>query len=300
MAAAAGSAAGAGGRAGCVGRPRRGSFGMTTKSLRAAALPLIALFVACRSGPAPVTTPAGPETVRVPFAYANGEEVVTAMRDRYAGSWYRTLTFRQKTSQLSAKGTWSVQTWYETMRLPGRLRIDFDPLKAGNGVLYARDSQFVMTNGRVSRADPGINDLQLLGFDVYANPTARTTALLRRQGIDLARVHMDSFEGRPMIVVGALAGDLRRKQFWVDAERLYFVRLLSPAPRDTSKLQDIRFVNYERRGDAWLAPRVEIYNDGKLVFYEDYLDVSFDPVIDDALFEPTKWRSAKHWVTSKS
>jgi hypothetical protein len=272
---------------------------MTNLTLRAAALCSLFLFAACHSAPAPVGTPAPPATTRVGPGWANGEEVVTAMRDRYAGRWYRTLTFRQKTSQLSPKGTWSVQTWYEAMRLPGRLRIDFDPIRAGNGVLYARDSQFVMSNGRVSRADPGINDLQLLGFDVYANPTARTVALLRRQGIDLSRVHMDSFEGRPMIVVGALAGDTRRKQFWVDAERLYFVRLLSAAPRDTSKTQDIRFVNYARRGDAWLAPRVEIYTDGKLVFYEDYLDVSIDPVIDDALFDPSKWRAAKHWFAGR-
>lgn len=272
---------------------------MTKFSLRAAALACLALAGACHSTPAPVTTPSRPEPAPSAPSYATGADVVTAMRDRYAGAWYRTLTFRQKTSQLTPKGTWSVQTWYEAMRLPGRLRIDFDPIRAGNGVLYARDSQFVMTNGRVSRADPGINDLLLLGFDVYANPTARTTALLRRQGFDLARVHMDTFEGRPMIVVGALAGDLRRKQFWVDAERMYFVRLLEPAPRDTAKLQDIRFVNYERRGDGWLAPRVEIYNDGKLVFSEDYLDISVDPAIDDALFEPSKWRSAKHWATGK-
>lgn len=269
---------------------------MTNISLRAAALLTFALMAACHSAPPPVMAPVQPVLLPVSPEYANGEDVVTAMRDRYAGGWFRTLSFRQKTSQLSPKGTWSVQTWYESMRLPGRLRIDFDPIKAGNGVLYARDSQFVIANGRVSRADPGINDLLLLGFDVYANPTARTTALLRRQGIDLARVHMDNFQGRPMVVVGALAGDLHRKQFWVDAERLYFVRLLSPAPRDTARLQDIRFVNYERRGDAWLAPRVEIYNDGKLVFYEDYLDISVDPPLDDALFEPSRWRAARHWA----
>jgi hypothetical protein len=230
------------------------------------------------------------------LAYATGAQVVAAMRDRYAGRWYATLTFKQKTSRLLPNGTWSVQTWYEAMRLPGRLRIDFDPVSGGNGVLYARDSQYVASNGRVLRAEPGINDLLLLGFDVYGNPTARMVALLRRQGFDLSRVHMDSFDGRPMIVVGALAGDTRRKQFWVDADRLVFVRLLEPSPVDSLKTQDIRFVNYERRGDAWLAPRVELYNDGKLVFYEDYADVHTDVPLDDALFDPARWKTAKHWV----
>ena len=264
-----------------------------TQAARAAALILI-VSAAGACARVPIATPA-PARARV-ATYASGEDVVAAMHDRYAGRFPRTITFRQKTSSLTAKGTWNVQTWYEALRLPGRLRIDFDPIKAGNGVLYARDSQYVVTNGRIARADPGINDLLLLGFDVYANPVARTSALLRHQGIDLSRVHTDSFEGRPMIVVGALAGDGRSKQFWVDAERLYFVRLLAPAPRDTSKVQDIRFVNYERHGDAWLAPRVEIHTDGALTFHEDYSDILTDVPLDDALFDPRQWKSAKHWI----
>src|SRR6476646_3458482 len=134
------------------------------------------------------------------------------MRERYAGKWYRTLTFRQQTSRLLPNNTWKVETWYEALELPGRLRIDFDPVSGGNGVLYARDSQFVAANGRLVRAEPGINDLLLLGFDVYANPLARTDSLLRRQGFDLARVHEDTLEGRRMLVVGANAGETRRKQ----------------------------------------------------------------------------------------
>jgi hypothetical protein len=268
---------------------------MTTFPTRAAALLLVLLSAGCRGTPGTTSVPQ--PTAQRPAEYPDGAAVVTAMRDRYAGRWYRTLTFRQKTSQLLANGTWNVQTWYEAMRLPGRLRIDFDPIRAGNGVLYARDSQFVVTNGRVTRADPGINDLQLLGFDVYDLPTARSTALLRAQGFDLSRMHRSRFDGRDMIVVGARAGETRRKQFWIDAERLYFVRLVQPAPRDTSKLQDIRFLNYEPRGEAWIAPRVEIHTDGKLTFFEDYLDVRTDVRLDDALFDPAKWRTARHWAT---
>jgi hypothetical protein len=268
----------------------------STSAARLAAFSLLAClaFTACRGrhDTAPAPARGGARQAN----YSSGEAVVAAMRSRYAGKWYNTLTFRQKTSRLLANGKWDVQTWYEAMRLPGRLRIDFDPISAGNGVLYARDSQFVASNGRVVRAEPGINDLLLLGFDVYVLPTARSEALLRRQGFDLSRVHDDTFEGRPMLVVGALRGDLHRKQFWIDAERLYFVRLLEPDPRDADKTQDIRFVNYERRGDAWVAPRVELYSDGKLVFYEDYTDIRTGVPLDDSLFDPTKWRAAKHWA----
>lgn len=266
-----------------------------TRSARLAALCCAAL-AGCRTpGSAPTPAPVARTTPR----YATGQAVVAAMRDHYAGKWYSTLTFKQRTSRLLPNATWNLQTWYEAIRVPGRLRIDFDPISAGNGVMYARDSQFVASNGRIVRSEPGINDLLLLGFDVYTNPPARTDALLRRQGFDLGRVYETSFEGRPVIVVGALAGDLHRKQFWIDGERLYFVRLLEPDPRDTTKTQDIRFVNYERHGDAWLAPRVELYSDGKLVFSEDYSDIRTNVPLDESLFDPMRWKPPRHWASQR-
>ena len=220
------------------------------------------------SAPAPQSTPAR-SAPRV-SQFRTGEDVLDAMHDRYVGKWYNTLTFTQKTSRLLPNGTWNVQTWYEAMRLPGRLRIDFDPITAGNGVLYARDSQFVVQNGRPLRGDPGINPLLVLGFDVYFSPASRTAARLRREGFDMTRVNETTFQGRPMLVVGARKGDYNRKQFWIDAER---------------------------RGAAWIAPRVEIWTEGKLVFYEDYDDIRTNVTLDDALFEPAKWKTAKHWLT---
>ena len=261
--------------------------------VRLAVFSLVAA-AACASQPAPA--PARPVTASVPEFYT-GESVVTAMHDRYAGRWYKTLTFKQKTSRLMPDSTWSAQTWYEALSLPGKLRIDFDPVSAGNGVLFVRDSQFAVTNGRVTRSGPGINDLLLLGFDVYANAPAHTAELLQKEGFDLTRVHADTFQNRPMVVVGANAGDLHRKQFWVDAERLLFVRILEPTPRDTTKTQDIRFLNYEPRGSAWVSPRVEIHTGGKLVFTEDYTDMRTDVPLDENLFDPSKWKTAKHWMT---
>lgn len=262
---------------------------------------LLLAFAACRA-PVPVAAPAPrptPPPAVVPSHrtnYATGDELITAMHARYNATWYQTLVFKQKTSTL-VDTTWRVQTWYEAMRIPGRLRIVFDSVNAGNGVLYARDSQFVVTNFKVQRRDAGINPLLLLGFDVYGNPPARTATLLKKEGFDLARVHADSFQGRPMIVVGAERGDVKRKQFWVDAERLYFVRILERTRRDSTKMQDTRFVSYQKAGDAWLAARVEIHTEGKLTFHEDYSDIRTNLTLDDALFDPAKWKTAKSWMT---
>ncbi|MEO8336430.1 MAG: hypothetical protein ABI664_15730 [bacterium] len=271
---------------------------MPRLSFRAA--PTAALLLAALSGcsrtPAAAPAPT-PTTAPARATYATGADVLATMRAQYDGKWYNTLTFKQKTSRLTADGKWNVQTWYEAMKIPGSLRIDFDPISAANGVIYTRDSVFTVNGGRALRGVPGLNPLLLLGFDVYGNAPARTAALLRKEGFDLSKVHADTFQGRPMIVVGARAGDMKSKQFWVDAERLYFVRTLEPAPRDATKVQDVRFVNYRREGDAWISPRVEIHTDGKLVFFEDYSDIRTNVVLDDALFDPSKWKTTKHWVT---
>ena len=270
---------------------------MRPLTIRAAASALSACVIAaCHSAPEPQPTPLPVEQVPSPVRYTGGEQVLAAMRARYDGKWYSTLTFRQKTSRLGNDGKWNEQTWYEALRIPGRLRIDFDPVSAGNGVLYVHDSAFTIRNGKPLPPSASVNPLLVLGFDVYKESAARTASILRKEGFDLSRVHYASFEGRPMIVVGATAGDNKRPQFWVDVERLLFVRLIEPTPRDSSRLQDIRFTNYRQVGDAWISPRVEIWSEGKLVFFEEYSDIKPDAQLDDALFDPTRWNSAKHWM----
>ncbi|PYS33591.1 MAG: hypothetical protein DMF75_08940, partial [Acidobacteria bacterium] len=60
------------------------------------------------------------------------EDLIQAMQKKYAQSWYKTLTFVQKTTEFEADGKTKVSTWYEALYAPGRLRIDFDPIADGN------------------------------------------------------------------------------------------------------------------------------------------------------------------------
>jgi hypothetical protein len=280
------------------------AFGMRPHHLRVALMAMLSAG-ACHSAPTPATTtpvnrpapaaPAAPTAIRT--SYATGNDVIAAMHARYLGKWYTTLTFKQITSRLGANDTWNKATWYEAGHIPGRLRIDFDSATSGSGVIYARDSAFTVRNGKALPGQPSINPLLLLGFDVYGYDPARTEALLKKEHFDLTHTYADSFAGRPMIVVGQRkTGKVQPKQFWIDAERLYFVRSLEPAPRDSTKVQDVRFVSYQRAGDAWIAARVEIHTDGKLVFHEDYSDIRTNVPLDEALFDPAKWKTAKHWM----
>lgn len=225
----------------------------------------------------------------------SSDQLLDAMHDRYARSWYKNLTFVQKSTTLRPDGTPSrVETWYETGAMPGRLRIDLgDPAK-GNGVLYRGDSVYQFQEGRLVDKRIGRNPLMVLGFDVYAQPAAATMEQLTAEKIDLRVLRTDTLYGRRVYVVGAGPGDTTSNQFWIDADRLLFVRLIQTdqARRAT---RDIRFENYVQHAGGWVAEEVKMYVRGALVFREEYSNVRVDVPVDSSLFIPEKWSTARHW-----
>ncbi len=225
----------------------------------------------------------------------DGHQVLTAMHDRYAATWYPTLTFIQKSIWYKPDGSEArVQTWHEALSAPGRLRIDMGEAAARNGAIFRNDSTYSFTSGKLARATAGRNLLLILGFDVYKQPVARTAAVLQDEGVDLSRVHRDTFQGRPVYVVGAAAGDTTATQFWVDAERLLFVRLIQSNEARTA-WQDVRFNRYVPKPGGWLAEQVQVLSAGKLVYEEDYSDVRVNVKLDPDLFRPESWASVRLW-----
>jgi len=226
---------------------------------------------------------------------ASTADLLAAMRQRYDGRWYRTFTFVQQSTTFRPDGTTERETWLEAAAVPGRLRIDVGPRERRNGVIYARDSQFVVRGDSITRAAPATNPLLLLGFDVYAAPPEKIEAGLRGLGFDTSRFREDEWDGRPMYVVGAAPGDLHTRQFWVEKERLLFVRMLEPDRRDTARTSEIRFNKYRPLAGGWIAPEVDFLVDGRRVFREEYEEVRANVPLDEALFDPRRWSSAPHW-----
>lgn len=256
-------------------------------------------LAACQPQPAPTPAPtSGPPPQSAPRIeqreIADGRTLLAAMHDRYP-AWYRTITFVQKTTIYRDNGQ-LVQTWYEAGALPGRLRIDTD-LAGKAGQLFAHDSIFSISNGRLMRADRGLNELLVIGFDVYTQPVSHTADQLSGLGFDLAKVHHDTWQGKRVVVVGALEGDTTSKQFWVDRDDLLFVRYIGQAARGRA---DVRFDRYERIGSGWIAKEVVQIVNGRTTLREEYSDVRVDVPLSDALFDAAQWSTVKHWFTKPS
>jgi outer membrane lipoprotein-sorting protein len=223
-----------------------------------------------------------------------GRDVIQAMHDRYAKTWYRTLTFVQKSTTFKPDGTSESKIWYEAMSVPGRLRIDFDPVKDGNGVLFANDKQIVFKDGKIANSRDRIHPLMVLGFDVYLDSVAQTIAKLEKLKIDLNTFHEDTWQGSPAYVVGAKAGDVTTPQFWIDKKNLLFIRLIEKGGPGGASVQETQFNKYQPVKGGWVSPEVVLLVDGKRVFQEDYSDIRTNVKLDDNLFDPQHWTDT-HW-----
>lgn len=266
-----------------------------TTARAAVSFVITCLVVACHRGvQVGSSAPTAAKPTRTVATIANGRDVIAAMHDRYTGKWYHNVTFRQKTTVHLASGRDLVQHWLETAEVPGRLRIDTDVPPKGNGTLFANDSVYTFTSGKLVRADTGINELLVLGFDVYGQTPNATERILRRRGFDLTKIHESTWQGRPVYVVGAAEGDTTSRQFWIDKDRMLFVRLIERTPQGHS---DIRFDQYVRTGAGWIAARVEQLVNGRRRLMEEYSEIRADVPLPDGFFDPRRWSAASHWYT---
>lgn len=222
------------------------------------------------------------------------EGLIQAMQAKYAKSWYKTATFVQKTTTHNADGTTKVETWYEAMALPGSLRIDFTPTKDGNGILFTNSQIYVFKNGKVDANRPFVHPLMVLGFDVYGMPQADVIEKLKGLKFDLTVFREDTWQGRPVYVVGAKAGDLHSPQFWIDKQNLYFVRMIRPQGQDGAKTQETQFNKYRKLGGGWMSPEVIFMVDGKVATTEEYSDLRANVKLPDKLFDPESF-AIVHW-----
>ena len=258
---------------------------------------LVVLSASCATSPAATPSPSVAPGPAAPDL-RTGEQVLQAMHDRYASTWYKNLTFVQQTTNWRPPGgTSTTKTWWEAGMIPGRLRIDTDSISKGDGVIFRADSVYSFAGGKQVGASAGVNELLVLGFDVYGQPVSRTLDVLKTRGFDVTKVHEGTWQGEPVWIVGALAGDTTSKQFWISRDRLIFLRLLQSATTPNgSRYVDLRFDKYVKHGGGWVAEEVWQYVDGKPALHEEYSQVRVDVPLDEGIFDPARFSTAQHWA----
>jgi hypothetical protein len=212
----------------------------------------------------------------------SGEAILQKMHDQWKGKWSTTRTFVQRTVVPNRPD----QTWYES-EAAGFLRIDIAPVDSMNSWIARNDSMYVYNRGKVGRARPYANALGLLLVDVYVQPLATTVEKLKQAGFDLSKAHADTWEGRPVWVVGAAAGDTTSAQFTVDQKTLLLDRVLDPS--NGKPFIDAR-VTARLKGKIPVETEMVFYRNGKELQREYYNDVKFNVKFESWLFEAGPWQ----------
>jgi hypothetical protein len=241
----------------------------------------------------PATTPAPVKaTVKVTGArLTSGSSVVRAMHDLYGGKYLKTMSFLQNNTAYTTAGQEQHSQWYEHMEVPGKLRIAFLPATQRSGLVQVDDNVASFDNGIRTDIRPSVNPLLLLTADVYAAPVSTIMRGLDSLSVDAEVIRIDEWQGHPVYVVGAKAGDSTSNQMWVDADRLLLLRFIQRGKSgDRPIISDYRVENYKDIQGYQIPTEFLVIRNGRPVWREQYANVRVNEEFPAGTFDQALWK----------
>lgn len=242
-----------------------------------------------KTAPAPApaaATVAAPAAIRVTSAGG----LVKAMHDRYAGKYLKTMNFVQNNIAYTTTGQEQKSQWYRHMEIPGKLRIAFLPATLKSGLVEVDDRVASFDNGIRVDFRPSVNPVLLLTADVFVTPVAATMRGLDSLSVDAEIIRSDQWEGKPVYVVGAKAGDSTSNQMWVDKDHLRLVRFIQRSGTgDRTIVSDIRVQAYKDVQGFDVPTEFLILRNGRPVWREQYGDIMVNEEFPPGTFDQAKW-----------
>jgi len=240
------------------------------------------------AGPAPPTS--APKAASAAIKVTSASGLVKAMHDLYAGKFIKTMSFLQNNTAYTTTGQEQKSQWYEHIEVPGKLRIAFLPASQRSGLVQVEDRVASFDNGIRVDFRPSVNPLLLLTADVYVAPVTTIMRGLDSLSVDAEQIRSDHWDGRPVYVVGAKAGDSTANQMWVDAERMILVRFIQRSKSgDRTMVSDIRVQNYKDIGGFQVPTEFLVIRNGRPVWREQYADVRVNQEFPPGTFDQARW-----------
>jgi hypothetical protein len=223
----------------------------------------------------------------LPFAGNKDLDSTTLLQKMYAryhGKWHSNLSFNQTTERYRNDSLVKTQTWYEHILYPDKLRIDFDSLKSGNGIIFRADSTYVISNHKLVRSRKNENELIFFLGGMYFVPFDQVLAHYKELHYDLSKFHCDTWKGKPVYVIGADKADEKVNQLWIDQEKLVAVRFIK---YDGGSKEEGTMEDQIALKDAWSETLCKFYINDHILQVEKYHDVVAGGPIDKSIFEPS-------------
>lgn len=242
-----------------------------------------------QGNPAPDPAPAKPAPATGKIASASA--LINAMRDRYDGKYFKTMTFLQDNTAYTTTGEEQKSQWFVHVQAPGKLRIAFLPVGQKSGLVQVGERVASFDNGIRVDFRPSVNPLLLLSVDAYAGPASNVMKGLDSLGVDTRVIRRDEWEGRPVYVIGAKAGDSTSSQAWIDDEHLRLSRFIQRSGRGARTIiSDIRVRNYKDIEGYQVPTELLTLRNGRPVWREQRTDIRINTELPPGVFDQALWR----------
>lgn len=213
-----------------------------------------------------------------------------AMHDRYGGKYLKTLSFLQNNTAYTTTGQEQKSQWYKHMEVPGKLRIAFLPASQKSGLVQVDDRVASFDNGIRVDFRPSVNPTLLLTADVYVAPVSAITRALDSLDVDGEIIRSDVWDGDPVYVVGAKAGDSTSNQLWVDKDNLRLVRFIQRSKTgERTIVSDIRVGGYKEIQGFDVPTEFLVIRNGRPLWREQYADVRVNEEFPPGTFDQARW-----------
>jgi hypothetical protein len=248
-------------------------------------------FQTAPATPAGTVAPAKPAAKASALRLATGSGVVKAMHDLYGGKFLRTMSFLQNNTSYSSTGQEQHYQWYEHWEVPGKLRIAFLPATSRSGLVQVNDKVASFDNGIRVDFRPSVNPVLLLTADVYAAPVPIIMRGLDSLSVDTEIIRTDEWEGRPVYVIGAKAGDSTSNQMWIDADKLLLLRFIQHGKSgDRPVISDIRVGSYKEIQGYQIPTEFLLIRNGRPVWRQQYANVRINEELPAGTFDQATWK----------
>ncbi len=198
-----------------------------------------------------------------------GVDILSKMHKRYAGKWFKTFTFTQKTESYKNDTLIKTARWYEAIVFPDYFRISFGEVKDGNAVIFIKDSSYNFSKGKLVRKGLRGEDLIFLLGGMYFHPFDSVLKKMEREGYDIHKAYERTWNGRKYYVLGAQNEGEKLNQLWIDKEKLFVKRFIK---YNGNTKEEGLLGDHVKIGKAWSETSCSFFIDDKLIQKETYYD----------------------------
>ena len=240
--------------------------------------------------PAPASKPSSARQPGAGLSFTSTPGLLKAMHDVYSGKYLKTMSFLQNNTRYTTTGAEQKSQWYEHIEIPGKLRIAFLPATQKSGMVQVDNRVASFDNGIRVDFRPSVNPLMLLTSDVYVAPVETILRGLDSLKVDHSIIRNDEWEGEPVYIVGAKAGDSTSNQMWVDRNHLRLVRFIQRSKMgERTIVSDIRVRNYKDIQGFEVPTEFLVLRNGRPFWREQYADVRVNEEFVTGTFDQAKW-----------